>query len=302
MSRVERALLAALDDGLDAQSSGLLVAVAYLAREDGEAQIDLARPLFGKVGARLRHALEQLCVVTELVSLAGGKPVVGFLRLRLNIDNAADDELAKGFPLQPPSKGSSIGKGKGKGRESLKVGEIRESGNPIERVWAAFQEAGAAYRAKTRPVRRGNPGRQAALTAKRRAAIRVALIDYSVEQVEAAVRGIFLSPFHTGENDRSTEYLTIEVALRQSGTVNNVERFSELYSAAREQETERAIGEHLQRKRRHGNLATVPGRRWCAFRESWVRDEEWKPWSESAAEFPRPSWWRDDAEQPGDPA
>ena len=60
-----------------------------------------------------------------------------------------------------------------------------------------------------------------------------ALNRHGVEQCMAAARGIFLSPWHRGENPNGTEYLTLNLALRIDRKGNRVEQFSELWEQSR---------------------------------------------------------------------
>jgi len=75
---------------------------------------------------------------------------------------------------------------------------------------------------------------------KERRSIRNALaLGYTAEDLKLAVEGLFLSPFHTGENDRRKEYLEVDKAFREG----NLEAFREAAirrREAREQERKRA--------------------------------------------------------------
>lgn len=81
-----------------------------------------------------------------------------------------------------------------------------------DEVWAHYLSV--------RKVRRPNM-RKATLDAKDRKAILEALKSYDVEALKLACEGLFLSSHHLGQNDRGTEYLGIEYAVKP----RNIEGF-----------------------------------------------------------------------------
>lgn len=101
--------------------------------------------------------------------------------------------------------------------ESEERSEIRESSprardtRPDE-VWEHYLSV--------RKVRRPNM-RKATLDAKDRKAILEALKAYDVEALKLSCEGLFLSTHHLGQNDRGTEYLGIEYAVKP----RNIEGF-----------------------------------------------------------------------------
>jgi hypothetical protein len=76
---------------------------------------------------------------------------------------------------------------------------------PVEEVWSAYVETLARYRPKRRP---------GGLTEKDRKAIKARLKEgFPLDDLKAAVRGLFISPFYLGQNERQTEYLELRHAL-----------------------------------------------------------------------------------------
>lgn len=57
------------------------------------------------------------------------------------------------------------------------------------------------------------------LTLKRKKKIREALKNHPLEVVKAAIRGVKLSDWHMGRNDRGRRYTNIETILRDSETI-----------------------------------------------------------------------------------
>lgn len=55
---------------------------------------------------------------------------------------------------------------------------------------------------------------------------------YTVEQLRQAIDGMHKSPFHQGENDRQTKYLSLELCLRDASKVEQFLRLDEQYDAA----------------------------------------------------------------------
>lgn len=65
-------------------------------------------------------------------------------------------------------------------------------------------------------------------TPERRTKVRARLADYPLEDVLDAVRGIALSPFHMGDNDRKTAYNDLTFVCRNG---SKLEEFRDLYRA-----------------------------------------------------------------------
>lgn len=85
--------------------------------------------------------------------------------------------------------------------------------------------------AKKKALPDSRPG---ALSDKDRRAINAKLrAGESLDDLKLCVEGLFLSPFHLGENDRKTKYLALEHALRDK----NRDQFIQLALAAREAST-----------------------------------------------------------------
>lgn len=63
---------------------------------------------------------------------------------------------------------------------------------------------------------------RAVLDNKRRAKLKQALKTYSSDDLKKAIRGCSLSPYHMGDNDRSTKYDSITLILRDA---EHIERF-----------------------------------------------------------------------------
>lgn len=76
-------------------------------------------------------------------------------------------------------------------------------------LWETYRETLKRHRPKRRP---------GGMSDKDRKRVRTLLRDgWALEDLQRAVRGLFLSPHHLGQNDRGTEYLEIEYALRKPG-------------------------------------------------------------------------------------
>lgn len=120
---------------------------------------------------------------------------------------AAAGVLRESSASPPRALNAGVGEGEGEGEV---VGE--EAGGDIRRVFEAWAEA--TERSKAR------------LTDERRKRIRRALTDYPLEDVIDAVRGVALSPFHCGQNERHTRYDDIDVILRDA---KHVEQFRDLW-------------------------------------------------------------------------
>lgn len=119
----------------------------------------------------------------------------------------------------------------GESRESLRPDPIRSDpitttttapregvrrDDPVETVFAYYAEA--RQRATGSSV-------LAKLTSPRRKLIKARMGEgYSVDDLKAAVRGLFASPFHMGENDRNTKYIDPEHVFREA---KQVERLAE---------------------------------------------------------------------------
>lgn len=91
-------------------------------------------------------------------------------------------------------------------------------------VWQAYLSAHHEFYAR----KNGRPGNSPSLTNTRRELIRKSLRDYPKADVIDAVKGIFRSTYHAGDNDSGKTYLDIEVALSVNRSRNNIERFREL--------------------------------------------------------------------------
>jgi len=83
------------------------------------------------------------------------------------------------------------------------------TGGPDE-VWSHYVVTLAQHRPRRRPTKLGP---------KDRKTIRTHLRDgMSIADLRRAVTGLFISPHHLGHNDRKTEYLELEYALRKPAT------------------------------------------------------------------------------------
>jgi hypothetical protein len=91
--------------------------------------------------------------------------------------------------------------------------------DPVPEVWAAFLAERQRHLGPT-------AGRLPVLDDKRRTIIARALKSYSIEDVCAAVRGIWRDGFH---REKDWKYATIEVALRDA---SHIEQFRELGASA----------------------------------------------------------------------
>ena len=86
---------------------------------------------------------------------------------------------------------------------------------PVEALFALWQEVMGKPRAK--------------LDAKRQQRIRWALLNYSEEECEQAIRGCAMSDFHMGRNSRGKTYNDLELVFRDSA---HVEDFIDTYLKA----------------------------------------------------------------------
>lgn len=84
---------------------------------------------------------------------------------------------------------------------------------------------------------------------KERRLIKARLEDYSVEDLCHAIEGIHRSPYHCGENESGTKYLSLELVVRDN---KHVDQFVEIYEnppssqSATEQRSQRAIQNWLE--------------------------------------------------------
>jgi hypothetical protein len=86
--------------------------------------------------------------------------------------------------------------------------------DPAATVFAAYLDARKRHRPK---------GSVPVLTDDRRKLVARWLKSYPVETLSAAAAGIWLSPFHRGENDRGNTYTDFETALKSA---KNIEKFA----------------------------------------------------------------------------
>lgn len=98
-----------------------------------------------------------------------------------------------------------------------------EIATQVETVWQSYCWALEIYRRDT-----GGRYVRPALTERRRKLIRDAIKQHGPDAAERAGRGIFLDPFHSGQNDDKREYLQPEYAWRINAKVDNIERFAAL--------------------------------------------------------------------------
>lgn len=179
--------------------------------------------------------------------------------------------------------------------DSSHVRATRERTGPKNAVEAAFD----AYLAGRRDFskRKGmRPGPPPTLSEKRRNILRRRIKDYGLAKVCAALRGIFLSDFHTGDNDRGKQYLELELALRESETHNNVEKFAELYFRQEARRKQDLLKAHMTRKNRHGGLGIAGGMRFCAFRNANVPAGQFLDWEAAKLQYEKPDWWSEEVE------
>ena len=106
------------------------------------------------------------------------------------------------------------------------AGAVSSNGaGQVKEVWAAYLEALDAYRRG----KNGGKSKPPVFSDKRAALIKKQLKTYPVDDLKAAVQGVFLSPYHCGENQDGTEYLTLEIALSVNRQRTNVEKFRDLH-------------------------------------------------------------------------
>lgn len=81
---------------------------------------------------------------------------------------------------------------------------------------------------------------------------------YTVADLEQAIHGIHVSPFHTGENDRGKSYVSLELCLRDA---KHVDQFVEIFEehqkrkpvlSEKTQRTVRAVNQWLSREDEKG--------------------------------------------------
>lgn len=80
----------------------------------------------------------------------------------------------------------------------------------VDEVWTHYVAALKRHRPRRRPGK---------LSAKDRKRVVALLDEFAVEDLKSAVTGLFRSAHHLGMNDRSTEYLELEYALRKPATM-----------------------------------------------------------------------------------
>ena len=90
-----------------------------------------------------------------------------------------------------------------------------DAGGPMERLFALWQDVMDKPRAK--------------FDMKRQQRLRWALLNYSEEECEYAIRGCAMSDFHMGRNSRGKKYADIEIIFRDSA---HVEDFIDTYLKA----------------------------------------------------------------------
>lgn len=90
-----------------------------------------------------------------------------------------------------------------------------DAGGPIERLFAVWQDVMDKPRAK--------------LDAKRQQRIRWALLNYSEDECEYAIRGCAMSDFHMGRNSRGKTYNDLTLIFRDA---EHVEDFIDTYLKA----------------------------------------------------------------------
>lgn len=112
-----------------------------------------------------------------------------------------------------------------------KKSELPKSGSAeVQAVFAYWQEV------------HNHP--QAKLDQKREKAILARLREgYTVERIQAAIRGIRGSPHHMGQNDRATVYDDIELICRSGA---NVDRFADMEAQKNGERPERLTGERAK--------------------------------------------------------
>ncbi len=117
----------------------------------------------------------------------------------------------EGSPLQAPPKGPrphGEEQEQEQEQEKIPLSDSRD-GRPDE-VWSHYVQTMKHHRPRRRPTK---------LRPKDRKEIRAHLAaGLTVEDLKRACEGLFRSNHHLGQNDRSTEYLEIEYALRKPAT------------------------------------------------------------------------------------
>lgn len=119
----------------------------------------------------------------------------------------AGEEMPRERPARRRGRanGTSPGSPAVRGAERAPEGAAGGPVSDADRVWSAYVEAVAP----TRPRR----------TVTRNALIERRLREYTVDELERAVRGYGRSPFHRGENDRGRPYQALELWLRDAAHV-----------------------------------------------------------------------------------
>src|ERR1700735_821065 len=88
----------------------------------------------------------------------------------------------------------------------LFIEETGEARDDVADVWDTYIAAWS----KKHPTSKRKP----VLDPKRRAMIAARLGTFQVSEIKMAIEGLFISPFHNGQNEQGTSYLTPEHALR----------------------------------------------------------------------------------------
>lgn len=87
----------------------------------------------------------------------------------------------------------------------------------------------------------GSSYREPALTPRLKKLIWEAVRNHGKAKAKEAGRGIFLSSWHTGENEEGKRYLDPALCWRMTNTVDNVQRFSDLFKEAQLAQTDHAV-------------------------------------------------------------
>jgi hypothetical protein len=143
----------------------------------------------------------------------------------------------------------------------------------VDRVWSSYLEHHERHYAG----KNGQAPPQPRLTAQRRQLITARLREgYDAEQQAKAIAGMFGTPHNIGQNDRGTEYLGIEIALRVNRQGNNLERFRD--SAPR---PKKPVDKDPHSPARHG-VGNAAGKLYDSRAGKFVDEAEWTPLEEGS--------------------
>lgn len=127
-----------------------------------------------------------------------------------NTEKEGEEEVEKEPPIVPHGDRAKADSFEGPARARVRSSDI-------DKVEQTYLDQLAALRKKQGKP----PPRKRRLLEPERKKVAVAVKAVGVDGAQAAVRGMFATPHNLGQNDRKTEYLSIDIAMRPS----NLDRF-----------------------------------------------------------------------------